>query len=591
MCIDYHELSEIYLYSGCRQIRVHEDEIPKTDFRMRYGHFELTVMPFGLTNAPAVFMELVYTKSKEEHESHLKMNLELLKKEKCHVKPNKVEAGGVEHEEEMMDGVFSDYGCETKYRMGKANEVVDTWSDIRTLIIEEAHATKYSVHPKASNMYYDLSFDKDVEVVRNTGSYEYRLPSIDLWSEKCRSPMLWSEIGESSLIRPELVLETTDKVVLINKKLKAARDQQKSYADKRRKPLEFEVGDRVLLKVLPLKGVVRFAYRLRLRFPEELSSVHDTFHVSNLKKCLADAILHVPVDEIKVDKTLRFIEEPVEIMDREIKKLKRKKIVIVKVRWNSKCGPEFTWEHEDQMRINVFVLVVYWSLVRPVLVVWEFGKFTPLDGESLESYYSRFYKMMNELTRNQCKVTNHQVNVQFLLQLQPEWQRFVTLVKQSQELKHVSYHKLYDILKQHQHEVNEIQAEKIASVATPLALVAQQQQVSHPQTHPTHFNQNASSCYQEKRKSDCQLSSVDDDDEDTSKEKEIDKLMALISLSFKKIYKPTNNNLRTSSNTSRANQDNSPRIHRNVGYEGQRSGTVAGASETVGSSMVQKYGI
>nr|GEY96647.1 hypothetical protein [Tanacetum cinerariifolium] len=87
---------------------------------------------------------------------------------------------------------------------------------------------------------------------------------------------------------------------------------------------------------------------------------------------------------------------------------------------------------------------------------WEFGKFTSLDGESLESYYSRFYKMMNELTRNQCKVTNHQVNVQFLLQLQPEWQRFVTLVKQYQELKNVSYHKLYDILKQHQHEVNEI---------------------------------------------------------------------------------------------------------------------------------------
>nr|GEX34091.1 hypothetical protein [Tanacetum cinerariifolium] len=76
-------------------------------------------------------------------------------------------------------------------------------------------------------------------------------------------------------------------------------------------------------------------------------------------------------------------------------------------------------------------------------------KFTSLDGESLESYYSRFYKLMNELTRNKCKVTNHQVNVEFLLQLQPEWQRFVTLVKQSQELKHVSYHKLYDIIKQH----------------------------------------------------------------------------------------------------------------------------------------------
>ncbi|GJW67472.1 hypothetical protein Tco_0121896 [Tanacetum coccineum] len=101
-------------------------------------------------------------------------------------------------------------------------------------------------------------------------------------------------------------------------------------------------------EILERIGLV--AYRLRL--PEELNSVHDTFHVSNLKKCLADANLHVPLDEIKVDKTLRFVEEPVEIMDREIKKLKRRKIALVKVRWNSKRGPEFTWEHEDQMRIK-----------------------------------------------------------------------------------------------------------------------------------------------------------------------------------------------------------------------------------------------
>ncbi|GKD00764.1 hypothetical protein Tco_1171038 [Tanacetum coccineum] len=146
-----------------------------------------------------------------------------------------------------------------------------------------------------------------------------------------------------------------------------------SYADKRRKLLEFKVGDQGLLRVLPWKGVVRFrkkgklapryvgpfeileriglvAYRLRLL--EELSSVHDTFHVSNLKKCLADANLHVPLDEIKVDKTLCFVEEPVEIMDREIRKFKCRKVVLVKVRWNSKRGPEFTWEHEDQMRIK-----------------------------------------------------------------------------------------------------------------------------------------------------------------------------------------------------------------------------------------------
>ncbi|GKB21128.1 hypothetical protein Tco_0855051, partial [Tanacetum coccineum] len=168
------------------------------------------------------------------------------------------------------------------------------------------------------------------------------------------SPVLWAEIRESSLIGPELVQEMTDKVVLIKEKLKAARDRQKSYADNRRKPLEFEVGDRVMLKVSPWKGVIRFgkkgklAYRLRL--PEELSGVHDTFHVSNLKKCLADASLHVPLDDIKIDKTLHFVEEPVEIIDHEVKSLKRSKIELVKVRWNSKCGPEFTWECEDYMK-------------------------------------------------------------------------------------------------------------------------------------------------------------------------------------------------------------------------------------------------
>nr|GEY05634.1 hypothetical protein [Tanacetum cinerariifolium] len=196
---------------------------------------------------------------------------------------------------------------------------------------------------------------------------------------------------------------------------------------------------------------------------------------------------------------------------------------------------------------------------------WEFRKFTSRDGESLESYYSRFYKMMNELVRNQCVVTNHQVNVQFLLQLQLEWQRFVTLVKQSQELKTVSYHKLYDILKQHQNEVNEIRAKRLARNANPLALVAQQQPDQEP-------------------------SMVAKEDE-MSKDKEIDKLMALISLSFKKIYKPTNNNLRSSSNTSKANQDNSPRINRGTGYDNQRTVNVAGARKNVGTPVVHKYRI
>ncbi|GJW94150.1 integrase, catalytic region, zinc finger, CCHC-type containing protein [Tanacetum coccineum] len=194
---------------------------------------------------------------------------------------------------------------------------------------------------------------------------------------------------------------------------------------------------------------------------------------------------------------------------------------------------------------------------------WEFGKFTSWDGESLESYYSRFNKMMNELVRNKCEVTNQQVNVKFLLQLQPEWQRFVTLVKYSQELKTVSYHKLYDILKQHQNEVNEISVERLARKTI----------VNSP---PPFYDQ--------------EPDMVTEYDA-LSKEKEIDKLMALISLSFKKIYKPTNNNLRTSSHTSRANQDNTLRINKGTRYDNQRAINVAGARENVGTQVVQQYGI
>ncbi|GJS84651.1 putative reverse transcriptase domain-containing protein [Tanacetum coccineum] len=145
-----------------------------------------------------------------------------------------------------------------------------------------------------------------------------------LYGRKCKSPVLWAEIGESSLIGPELVQETTDKVVLIKEKLKAARDRQKSYADNRRKPLEFEVGDKVLMKVSPWKGVMRFGKKGKLA-PRY----------------------------IEVDKTLYFVEKPIEIMDREVKTLIRSKITIVKVRWSLKRGPEFTWEREDHMKARL----------------------------------------------------------------------------------------------------------------------------------------------------------------------------------------------------------------------------------------------
>nr|GFA70558.1 putative reverse transcriptase domain-containing protein [Tanacetum cinerariifolium] len=158
---------------------------------------------------------------------------------------------------------------------------------------------------------------------------------------------------------------------LIKNHLLAARSRQKSYADKRAKPLEFEVGDTVLLKVSPWKGVVRFGKRVKLsphyngpfkilarvgpvaytlELPEELKGIHTTFHVSNLKKCLAEGDVVISLDEIQLDDKLHMTEEPVEVVDREFKQLRPSQIPIVKVRWNLQRGLEYTWECEDQIK-------------------------------------------------------------------------------------------------------------------------------------------------------------------------------------------------------------------------------------------------
>nr|GEZ50641.1 reverse transcriptase domain-containing protein [Tanacetum cinerariifolium] len=164
-----------------------------------------------------------------------------------------------------------------------------------------------------------------------------------LYGQKCRSPVCWAEVGEAQLTGPEMIQEATEKIILIKQRIQAAQDRQKSYADWKRKPMEFEVGDMVILKVSPWKGVVRFIKRgklnpryigpfkvlakigdvtYRLELPQELSRVHHTFHVSNLKKCYANEPLAMPLEGVHIDETLQFVEEPVEIMEREIKRLK-----------------------------------------------------------------------------------------------------------------------------------------------------------------------------------------------------------------------------------------------------------------------------
>ncbi|GJX44828.1 putative reverse transcriptase domain-containing protein [Tanacetum coccineum] len=214
--------------------------------------------------------------------------------------------------------------------------------DLRALIMHESHKSKYSIHPGSDKMYQDLK--KNIRnqseeqaagqdtiwvIVDRLTKSAYFLPMReDDTGPKCRSPICWAEVGDSQLTGPEIIHKTTERIVQIKSHIQAARDRQKSYAD-------------IIAKV----GTV--AYRLELL--EKLSRVHSTFHVSKLRKCMADEPLAIPLDEIQVDDKLNFIEEPVEIIDREVKCLKRSRIPIVKVRWNSRRGPEFTWEREDQM--------------------------------------------------------------------------------------------------------------------------------------------------------------------------------------------------------------------------------------------------
>ncbi|GJW62652.1 putative reverse transcriptase domain-containing protein [Tanacetum coccineum] len=517
--------SKIDLRSGYHQLRVHEAYIPKTAFRTRYGHFEFMVMPFGLTNAPAIFMDLmnrvykpymdkffivfiddilIYSKSKEEHELHLKMILELLGKEKLYAKFSKCEfwlqeiakpltlltqknkkcEWGDKQEEAfcvLKDKLCNDpvlalpnraddfvvycdasnqgFGCVLMQRGKKGKNQTKTsacyehdnlfcnqdkileaqseaskdlkaptkmlrgldaqferkddvglyfmdqiWislsGNVRTLIMDEAHTSKYYVHPGADKIYYDLrdlywwpGMKKDIAMYVSKCltcskiKAKHQKPSgllqqleIPKWKWEKITMDLVTKLPKSSsgydtiwVIVDRLTKSVhflpihedykMEKACVIDfegswdnhlplvefsynnsyhSSIKCALFEA-LYADKRRKPLEFIVGDRVLLKVLPWKGVVCFsskrklapryvgpfkivervgplAYRLRL--PQELSGIHDTFHMSNLKKCLTDASLQVSLEEIKISDKLHFVEEPVEIVDHDVEKLK-----------------------------------------------------------------------------------------------------------------------------------------------------------------------------------------------------------------------------------------------------------------------------
>ncbi|GJV71880.1 putative reverse transcriptase domain-containing protein [Tanacetum coccineum] len=275
------------------------------------------------------------------------------------------------------------------------------FGNLRDLIMHESHKLRYSIHPGSDKMYQDLkklywwpnmkaiiaeyvgkcltcsrvkaqnialqnqhiSSPPEQQIVwkplQDSGKgWERHIPLVEfssnnsyhasikaapfevLYGRKCRSPVCWAEVGDVQLTRPEIIYETTKKIIQIRQRLQAARDRQRSYANIRRKPLEFQVRDRVMLKVSSQKGVIRFRKRgklnpwyigpfkilkrvgpvaYKLKLPEELSSVYSTFHISNQKKCLSDESLVIPMKKIRLDDTLNFVEKPVELMDREVK--------------------------------------------------------------------------------------------------------------------------------------------------------------------------------------------------------------------------------------------------------------------------------
>ena len=243
---------------------------------------------------------------------------------------------------------------------GQSERTIQTLEDMLRACVME-YGGSWDTHLPLIEFSYNNSYHSSIKMA----PYEM------LYGRKCRTPTCWLEPGEKQYAGPDVVQLTADKVAIAVEALRVARNRQKAYADKRNRPMSFKVGDLVFLKVSPWKGIIRFGKRgklsprfigpfkilkkvkeqaYQLELPPELEGIHNTFHVCYLRKCLTQEESIIPLSELRVDSKKKLVEEPIGILDRKKKKLRKKLIELVLVKWRHNRGESMTWETEAEMR-------------------------------------------------------------------------------------------------------------------------------------------------------------------------------------------------------------------------------------------------